>query len=551
MIMDRSEYKYLFTEDTTQVGDKIRSDFFQLTQKNSKRNVCFTVLYFLIGGTNIDKYLKIDTISKPTFASSIAAFVYVKLNNGVYQSIFNENDKVNTNRSITNILASINIPNNINVIELIDLLIYLLEANSALTNEIKEKKVSAFNELRNILINDSNGIREKISIRENVVDKSVKYDELFYPSNETCEKTYKNNNEEDDISKEITIINKIGNEPLNISEEKSMITTKQGNMVYIASSRGIYKFPCDGNYIKKVYDGEAKFLNVVGEWIYFVNYKSIYKIKLNGKDKKELFNLEKHTGLKNCYFQSLIVVGDNIFFSIAIWDKGKSPFVASINCNGKNITYYYTLDKRYLDDENRISILGAGEKYLYCQVSSLENFPFIIDTSVSSVFHLCERLDYKKILNRYPDEDETEDEIWEQFERSIKYIDFSDGWVYLKNYLIDGYTYLRIKLDGSELQPIWSEADWSEMHNGPGVPCIEARYFNGKIDIGFANGNIVRRYPNGKVTNLHGEVEIPGKHTLHISGDYAYWGDYFFRRININTGVEEEIDFEKLTLRKV
>lgn len=228
MLMNRDEFKYLFTEDATQEGDKLRMDFFNITQKNYKRNVCFTVLYFMIEGTNIDKYLNIDNISKPTFTSSVASFVYVKLNNGVYQNIFNENDRMNTNRSITNILATVNIPNYVNIIELIDMLIYLINNNRALTNEIKEKKVIDLQDFKNVLLYDINNAKKKTHIKEKGVNRKEKCFDFANKINNTYEVLYKNNTEENDNLKEVTVINKIGNEALNISEKKIWLPHSKG-----------------------------------------------------------------------------------------------------------------------------------------------------------------------------------------------------------------------------------------------------------------------------------------------------------------------------------
>lgn len=133
----------------------------------------------------------------------------------------------------------------------------------------------------------------------------------------------------------------------------------------------------------------------------------------------------------------------------------------------------------------------------------------------------------------------------------LEYIDFAEGWVYLRIQR-NGYSLYKIKIDGSRLQPAWREANWN-LHEVYGF-YSNHYYFNGRVNVGFTYGGshhytLFRCYPDGKVVNLHGNGSLAGSiESLNVSGDYVYWAN---RRYNLKTYVEEEIDFEKLTIREV
>lgn len=359
--------------------------------------------------------------------------------------------------------------------------------------------------------------------------------------------------EDDDPAKEVIVTNKIGNDPANVCKEMELTAAKQGNMVYLLKKYGgIYKMQEDDNKLKKVYSGNnISLLNVAGQWLYFIENLTIYKVKLNGKEKKEIFNLEKYTGTNSCSFESLITIGDLLFFSIISWDENITPFVASIGIDGTGLMRLYTLDRRYSCDDNNIKILSAGTKYLYCEIYAEEGFKLLLNTDGSKHRRLYECYDYKKILNSYPDEDTTEESIRIDFEDSIEYIDFIEGWIYFRICNKENYSLYKMKINGSQLQPAWREANWSE-HNLNDYYCGNY-YFNGKVNVGFSYGGghyytLFRCYPDGKVINLHGNGSGGGIEDLNVAGSYAYWAN---RRLDLNTGIEEEIDFVKLIVQRV
>lgn len=103
----------------------------------------------------------------------------------------------------------------------------------------------------------------------------------------------------------VEILNKVGNTAGNLLN-RGLVAT-QGSWIYY-SDKGIYKEKLDGKSTTKICEDEAWYLNVIGEWIYFVNISdaySLYKIKTDGTQKTKM-NSEM-TG-------DLNVVGDWIFY---------------------------------------------------------------------------------------------------------------------------------------------------------------------------------------------------------------------------------------------
>lgn len=92
----------------------------------------------------------------------------------------------------------------------------------------------------------------------------------------------------DDVKKEISSLY-IGNSVGNILN--GGIAAIEGDWIYSINFDAIYKSKIDGTHKTKIIDVSAEYINVVGDWIYYVNTgdkRSIYKIKIDGTGKTKL-----------------------------------------------------------------------------------------------------------------------------------------------------------------------------------------------------------------------------------------------------------------------
>ncbi len=80
--------------------------------------------------------------------------------------------------------------------------------------------------------------------------------------------------------------NKYGNSYSNLSN--SAIAAKQGNWIYYATKKGVYKVKDNGQDAQMLYQGNCNNISVVGKWVYFREYGSLdfYRMKTNGNNKE-------------------------------------------------------------------------------------------------------------------------------------------------------------------------------------------------------------------------------------------------------------------------
>lgn len=125
------------------------------------------------------------------------------------------------------------------------------------------------------------------------------------------------------------------------------------------------KIKTDGSEQERMSDNFAEYINVVGNWLYFVGYNhsngnsTISKIRLSGKDEKALATISKD----NCKFSYLFVYNDRLYFSEndesnANLPKGK---FCQMDFDGKNkktiinkaVYYPYIINNKiYYQDDN-------------------------------------------------------------------------------------------------------------------------------------------------------------------------------------------------------
>lgn len=107
------------------------------------------------------------------------------------------------------------------------------------------------------------------------------------------------------------VANKVGTTPAN-ANRFGMVTT-QGNWIYFAGSdSSIYRMRNDKSDIQQICNSSAVSLNVVGEWIYFVDgtFGGIYKIKIDGTGKTKISNVTSY---------KVYVDGDWVYYTDQYW----------------------------------------------------------------------------------------------------------------------------------------------------------------------------------------------------------------------------------------
>ncbi len=107
---------------------------------------------------------------------------------------------------------------------------------------------------------------------------------------------------------DVKVINEIGNSTPNLFAGGFM--AKQGKWIYfnyINYDSKLYKIMEDGTGLTKLSDDDAYKINVIGDYVYYINYSDskIYRIKLDGMDK---------TLLSSDQAESLQVVNDWIYY---------------------------------------------------------------------------------------------------------------------------------------------------------------------------------------------------------------------------------------------
>lgn len=126
------------------------------------------------------------------------------------------------------------------------------------------------------------------------------------------------------------------------------------NWIYYSNfddSGKLYKMKLDGTGIQKISDDNAKFINVVGDWIYYINYSDgksrINKVKIDGNSKTLLVEYNECVEFLN-------VCGDELYYLLG---------------NNKAMNnWYYTINELKTDGTN------IGEVFRFETCSSPQYF---------------------------------------------------------------------------------------------------------------------------------------------------------------------------------
>lgn len=140
----------------------------------------------------------------------------------------------------------------------------------------------------------------------------------------------------------------------------------QDETYYIGNNKGIYKTNDFKKFIP-IYNCEAYSLNVVGDYIYFTDYKNLYEIKTDGTDKKTLLS-EKNISNVQVYDKYIYFIGDND--CLYRYDIGSSKKIqlskdkiGNYALDGANVLYIDT--KISKEDDGTISYEPLNLKMMF------------------------------------------------------------------------------------------------------------------------------------------------------------------------------------------
>ncbi len=181
-------------------------------------------------------------------------------------------------------------------------------------------------------------------------------------------------NENDQVDRHSTInvvisagvANKVGTTPSNANRFGKVTT--QGNWVYFAGSdSAIYRMRNDKSEIQLIGNYSAVSLNVVGEWIYFVDgtVGGIHKIRIDGTGKTQISNVTSY---------KVYVEGDWVYYTDKFWggklykmknDGSSVTEITSTECRDYIVNNGYIY---YMNSSNglvyKCSVDGKGETIL-------------------------------------------------------------------------------------------------------------------------------------------------------------------------------------------
>lgn len=290
------------------------------------------------------------------------------------------------------------------------------------------------------------------------------------------------------------VANKVGTTPSNANRFGKVTT--QGNWVYFAGSdSAIYRMRNDKSEIQRICDYSAVSLNVVGEWIYFVDgtVGGIHKIRIDGTGKTKISNVTSY---------KVYVDGDWVYYTDQYWG-GK---LYKMKSDGSSVTQItskqcrdYIINNGYVyftDSSNGIvykcSLSGTGEtilcagfggSYLALVGNKLvitKNYNILSVNLDGSGFYSFGTTnvqysflngydgwvyylenDFRDVPNvvssfgrmRYDGSQKTKIYEYEDLNHANAFINVVDGWMYFQNEHENDSLY-RIKIDGTKIERV-------------------------------------------------------------------------------------------------
>lgn len=301
---------------------------------------------------------------------------------------------------------------------------------------------------------------QKVNGESEIVAKNEKEDE-------TKRSAVKKSNKNTEIKADDEKVNSIGNSMGNI--RNGGIAAKQGDWVYYMSGKNpapigisnveeqgskLYKMKLDGSNKKLLSTDHPAFINVIGDWVYYVNLydNEIYKIRIDGKNKTKLTNGFEEYG----YSQNSMIVKNNWIYFLRYYPDEESGSLFRMKSNGKEIkelrknvssfyisnddTLYYISDISYISgDFYKANLDGSGEKVIKLKEPISNNF--IVEEN-----YIYYTQNYGRELVKVRTDGTNYNKFSIDTIMNDGPLNYKDGWIYL------GLG--KIKSDGTETQLI-------------------------------------------------------------------------------------------------
>ena len=279
------------------------------------------------------------------------------------------------------------------------------------------------------------------------------------------------------------------------------IAAQEGDWIYyvdgdfITEDFGLYKVRADGSQTTKISDDDAFNINVVGEWIYYINYTYdgyyIYKIRTNGQDRIRVSDDMIQGWPEN----TISVVDDWIYYSI--YEDG----IYKIRTDGS--------DRTKLSNEEGTMSINVVEDWIYYVSYRVNEQPHVL-------------ADIYKIRTDGSDRTRVSDDY------TFK-INVVDDWIYyiaaLDDYLSEHYLY-KVRTDGSERTKVSEDILWGMGMFNPVIVVGDWIYYSffhhveGDCPDSQAVGGIYKMRTDGSSRIKIGDYEAV---TINVVGDWIYY----------------------------
>lgn len=154
----------------------------------------------------------------------------------------------------------------------------------------------------------------------------------------------------------------------------------QGKWAYYSNfddGNKLYKMKTDGTESIKLSEDNAEFINVVGDWIYYVTYQKnksyINKIKIDGSSEVTLFSAQSYLRFLNVYKDKIYYLGQDSNSEANNWYYS----VNALNINGDSLGEVYRFPRN-----SSQAYFNVVANYGYCLVNEYGNKDIIYKFSL-------------------------------------------------------------------------------------------------------------------------------------------------------------------------
>jgi len=245
-------------------------------------------------------------------------------------------------------------------------------------------------------------------------------------------------------------VNTAGNTAANLNN--GGLAAAQGNWVYAVIKSGeLVKINKATGEITELYWGGSgvQYVNVVGEWVYYLYGGTIYKIRIDGSDPQRVFHAKEYVDFMlvregYIYYAATISAGvDGGIYRLKTDGTGLKK-ICDGDCLCINVTgnFIYYIKKSVL---YRVNADGTNNMPLPGQV-----YYDYIDVQNDAIYFI----DYMKNLYKTDLKSNSEQFL----AKSVMYINVSGSWIY---YLDENYVLCKMKTDGSQQSVVGAGTEMS------------------------------------------------------------------------------------------